>query len=355
MKPSKLVSPHLRVIPYGNIYESFLGEQGVGIIDPDILNGFSPSSGCRVAQFVFKNDPHNSADTSPKTTTFTRMCLKSCSKSEKHFWCIQTFAIQGTDVHYIEFNQRIVGSYWSDADADYCWLAGIVPNDKEASRIVQTRQVFECMDQVLSQVGMNFHNIVRTWLYLDHLLDWYSDFNTARNSYFQETGVFERRVPASTGIEASNSEGTALIAGGFAIRPKHSGVSIITVDSPLQCTALNYHSSFSRAIEIKYPNRRQLLISGTASIASDGTSIYTDNRVAQIKRTMEVVNEILKSRNMNWDATVRAIAYFKNAEDVLFFEQYCQAEGLINFPVICVVAGICRSDLIFEIELDAIL
>ena len=261
---------------------------------------------------------------------------------------------EAVEVTALKWNGRVVGAYGSNANADYCWLAGIAPDDIAASRSAQTRLAFETLDHVLAQVGMNIRHVVRTWWYLDHMLDWYGDFNDARNAFFQETGVWGALIPASTAIGLANPYGAALVAGAVAIRPKRPGVTIAAVDSPLQCPAANYRSSFSRAVEIGTPGSRHLMISGTASIEPDGTSAHLDDAPAQIRLTMEVVEAILKSRAMNWSSTVRAIAYFKHGKDMPLLEQYCQRRGIADLPVALVQATVCRDDLQFELELDAV-
>ncbi|MCX5642874.1 MAG: hypothetical protein NTY10_06580 [Candidatus Omnitrophica bacterium] len=69
---------------------------------------------------------------------------------------------------------------------------------------------------------------------------------------------------------------------------------------------------------------------------------------------MEVVQAILDSRSMGWKDTVRAIAYFKDIKDTVFFDNYCRKHGLLNLPVLVVQNDICRDDLLFEIEVDLI-
>ena len=69
---------------------------------------------------------------------------------------------------------------------------------------------------------------------------------------------------------------------------------------------------------------------------------------------MRVVHEILKSRNMNWPDTSRAIAYFKDINEAPLLEKYCRANGLPDLPVAISHADVCRHDLLFEIELDAV-
>lgn len=92
---------------------------------------------------------------------------------------------------------------------------------------------------------MELPNLVRTWLYLDHILDWYDDFNRVRNTFFERNGVFDGLVPASTGIGCANPHGSALVAKGLAVLPKQPPPPR-AVPSPLQCPANDYQSDVCR-------------------------------------------------------------------------------------------------------------
>jgi enamine deaminase RidA (YjgF/YER057c/UK114 family) len=253
----------------------------------------------------------------------------------------------------IRCNGRIVGHAVSDGDADYCYLRGILPADVRQPRDVQARSCFEQLESALAQGGMSCHHIVRTWLYLDRLLDWYDVFNGARTSFFRERGILGRVIPASTGIGLSNPYSAALVAGAIAIRPRSDAIKIQAVPSPLQCSAVDYRSAFSRAMEVSRPGAQQLYISGTASIAPDGTSAHRDKPFAQIELTMKVIEALLHSRQMTWSDTTRAIAYFRDTSDVRLFEDWCKRKGLSHLPVVFAHATICRDELLFELELDA--
>ena len=69
---------------------------------------------------------------------------------------------------------------------------------------------------------------------------------------------------------------------------------------------------------------------------------------------MDVVHAILKSRGMDWADTARAIAYFKDINDAPLLEKYCTEHRLPELPVAISHADICRHDLLFELELDAV-
>ena len=341
-------------IAHNGIKECSLGLQRRGSNPLAVFQGMPANPGEVLAQWVFGGIQFHERATGIMGNTGPLMWLQGDPCSGKHIASRQVMLIKGASVTHLKLDGRIVGSAWSDADADYCFLAGIQPADISVSRGEQTRQVYERMESVLQQAGMGFLDIVRTWLYLDHLLDWYGEFNAVRTQFYQERGVFENRVPASTGIGAGNPSGSAIVAGALAVRPKHKGVTITVVPSPLQCPALNYKASFSRAIELGFPGRRQLLVSGTASIAPGGDSIHKDDVTAQIELTMKVIEAILASRDMTWQNTTRAIAYFRDMKDAPLMDDWCRSKGLTRFPVVNAHATVCRSVLLFELELDAI-
>ena len=210
------------------------------------------------------------------------------------------------------------------------------------------------METALQHANMDFSNVVRTWLYLDRLLSWYGEFNQSRTAFFKERGAFERLIPASTGIGASNPFGAALACGALAIRPRRSGLRICEVDSPLQRPATEYRSSFSRAVEVACSDHRLLTISGTASISPDGKSMFAGDVVRQIHRTLDVVEAILNSRGMNWDNTIRAVGYFHDIQALPLFDACCRERGIAPLPLKPAHTTICRADLLFEMELDAI-
>ncbi len=266
----------------------------------------------------------------------------------------QAIVICGTPVRSVQINGRSVGKVYEDADAVYCQLGGVLPTDATASRVDQARQFFENMEAGLAQAGMDFRHTVRTWLYLDQLLHWYDEFNEVRTRFFKERGVFDHLVPASTGIGAANRNGTALLGDALAILPKTDRIQVLPVTSPLQCPAIDYKSSFSRAVEIATPQCRELYVSGTASIAADGTSAHQGDPVRQVELTFQVIKAILDSRGMTWADATRAIAYFKDIKDVDVFGAYCDRAGLKDLPVICMHADVCRDELLFEIELEAV-
>ncbi len=267
---------------------------------------------------------------------------------------MQAFSVSGTQPVPVRHGGRDIGFVYEDEQARYCRLSGVGPADRGASRAGQTRDVFETLAAALGEHGFRFTDTVRTWFFLDRLLEWYPEFNAVRTAFFTEQGVFERMVPASTGIGAANSQGAALSCDLLAVQPRTDQVSIRAVPSPMQNPAMNYKSSFSRAVELAFPTHRALFVSGTASIDADGKTAHEGDVASQIDLTMRVVTALLQSRGMEWADVTRGIAYFENAQDRPLLDRYAREHGIPKYPLAVAHATVCRSDLLFEIEVDAI-
>ena len=261
--------------------------------------------------------------------------------------------VTATRVTPLVLDGRVLGTAVEGPHATEVRLSGLYARDVSAPRHMQARATFELMEEALGLVGMDFGHVVRTWLFLDDILSWYDDFNHVRTTFFYERGVFDNLVPASTGIGGSNPVGAAMMTGVYAVRPKSPEVTIQAVPSPLQCPALEYGSSFSRAVEVAMPDLKRLLISGTASIEPGGRTEHVGDVLAQTGLTCEVVAAILESRGMGWHDVTRATAYVRHASDAGVFEQYRAASGMPPLPVIVAHNVICRDDLLFELEVDA--
>ena len=82
--------------------------------------------------------------------------------------------------------------------------------------------------------------------------------------------------------------------------------------------------------------------------------MHRDDAARQVKLTMQVVEALLKSRDMDWHDAFRGIVYFKRKHDIKNFQRYCADRKIPSFPLAISHANICREELLFEIELDAV-
>jgi enamine deaminase RidA (YjgF/YER057c/UK114 family) len=256
-------------------------------------------------------------------------------------------------VERITLGGRAVGSVFTDGGARQCLIGGLTPADKTISRAGQTSQVLEELQQVLAQAGFDLADIVRTWFFLENILAWYEDFNRARTEIYSGVKFHTGSLPASTGVGAKNPEGAALALAAWAFRPLEKNSRATEVASPLQCPAPAYGSSFSRALEISTNTGRRLSISGTASIAPGGKTLWAGDVRKQIGLTMDVVEAILRSRGLSFAGITRATAYFRHAGDAGIFAEWLAANQLAGLPVVSAQCDVCRDDLLFELEAEA--
>jgi enamine deaminase RidA (YjgF/YER057c/UK114 family) len=267
---------------------------------------------------------------------------------------VHCLAIAGADIETIASEGRAVGTIFSDGAARHCILGGIVPKGSPLPRDGRTTSAFEELAGSLRAAGMALADVARTWLFLDDILHWYDIFNRERREVFERHEVFSHCVPASTGIGAPNASGAALVAGAWAVQAIDPAVTVEQVSSPLQCSARDYGSCFSRAVEIGTPDLRRLFVSGTASIEPGGRTAHAGDIQKQIALTFDVVEAILASRGMSWQNTSRATCYFKHAGHAWALTEYLAARKL-RLPSLLTEAYVCRDDLLFEIEIDALL
>lgn len=266
---------------------------------------------------------------------------------------IYVYAVSGVKVRPIVLNGHPRGSVYEDDWMKCLFLADVWPESKKKTRIEQADQTFSKIAETLQFEGLSLAGVVRTRLYIDEILSSYPDFNRVQTEFFQTHRVFDGLMPASTGISWRNHKESALVASVFALLAKNP-LNVQRIPSPLQCPSFEYGSSFNRAIKISTPGYRQLLISETASIDINGQSMHLGDIKSQIDQTMKVVQAILQSRQMNWKNINRATAYFKHAADGWLFDAYCAEHRILDFPLLIVKADICRDELLFEIEVDAI-
>jgi enamine deaminase RidA (YjgF/YER057c/UK114 family) len=126
--------------------------------------------------------------------------------------------------------------------------------------------------------------------------------------------------------------------------------------------APQYGSAFTRGLRVDLPGGvTQLLISGTASVGTNGETLYPGDFRAQLWRTYHNITKLLDSEGATWHDIVRTTCYIRDIErDYKEFNsvrnEFFSALGLDPFPASTAIqARICRSDLLVEIEAIAIL
>ncbi len=266
---------------------------------------------------------------------------------------LQVVALSGGEVGRVEWSGRVAGSVFEAEGARHCVVGGLGPRQIYAPCADQTKQALENLQRALAQAGFSLSDTARTWFFLDEILSWYDQFNRSRSEIYSGVKFRSGSLPASTGVGARNPGAAALAVGAWAIQPLDASTCIQEVASPLQCPAPAYGSSFSRAMEIRSAGGRRLFISGTASIAPGGETMWRGDVRRQVTLAMEVVEAILRSRGFEFSQLTRATAYFRDNRDAGLFSALWAEHRQGSLPVVTVQCDICRDDLLFELEADA--
>lgn len=260
-------------------------------------------------------------------------------------------SILGADVEYSQVNGIKTAVYEAGGEK-YFTLFGATPPLCNKSLDAYTESVLNDMKNALLSNGFTFADTVRTWFYNLDILDWYSAFNKGRTKFFNENKVFDGLLPASTGIGSPNPANTPIQCGLFAIKDAAKRGKVIELPSPLQGGATEYGSSFSRAVEINFDTYRHIMISGTASIAPTGETLHFGDIQKQVALTMDVIEQILKSRNMDFSNTISSVVYCMNPQYYQAFLDWQKSKNL-SIPHVPSYSTVCRHDLMFEVELQA--
>jgi len=258
---------------------------------------------------------------------------------------------------------RSTGKIVEWGGARYIYLSFITGED-ESGRLpdggeAQARRMFDNAYTLLEANGSHFSRVARIWIYLPHILQWYREFNAARTAAFEKFGLWEDSwpgiLPASTGIQGAGPSGAQCFLDLVAVEPlAGKSVEVRRINNPRQSEATSYGSSFSRAATVTHGGITQLFVSGTASINERGETVHVDDLEGQIFHTLMNVGTLLDLEGRGLSDICMATAFFKKAEYIPAFEKIRRTLGIPSFPVVSIVADVCRHDLLFELEATAV-
>jgi len=217
----------------------------------------------------------------------------------------------------------------------------------------QTRAMFEAADALLKQAGMDFRDVVRTWIHLREMERDYPGLNQARRVFFEAQGV--ARPPASTGIGGGPVPvGHDLCLGFYAVKSASPSERAV-MTTPTLNEAMLYGSDFVRGIRIAEANKVALHVSGTASIDEAGETVHAGDLEAQVDRMLVNIAGLLEGQGATFRDVVSAITYLKHPADADRLVSKLQEAGFEGFPNALVAAQVCRPELLCEAEVLAVL
>ena len=125
--------------------------------------------------------------------------------------------------------------------------------------------------------------------------------------------------------------------------------------SPRQDSSFNYGSSFSRGMVIEIEGRKTVHISGTASINATGASTYLGDAEHQSLETLMSISAILERQGGSLSDITAATLFCKTREAWEAWERVSALLSVPSIPKVCMIADVCRGNLLVEMEAVALI
>jgi enamine deaminase RidA (YjgF/YER057c/UK114 family) len=216
----------------------------------------------------------------------------------------------------------------------------------------QTLGMFGLAERLLRQAGMEFSDVVRTWIHLRDIDRDYGDLNRARREFFAARGIDP--VPASTAVGGGPvSAAHDLCLGLYAVKSQRP-LARTVMTSPTLNEAAQYGADFVRGMKVVETNKVALYVSGTASIDEHGRTAHVGDFDAQAARMLVNIAALLAGQGANFGNVVSAITYLKHPAHAELLRAKLHEAGFEGFPHALVAAPICRPELLCETEALAV-
>lgn len=264
----------------------------------------------------------------------------------------------------------------------WIYVNGIAAPESCTDSYAETRYCFEKMTEHLEAAGSTFNDVTRIWLYEAQItelevkeghepVERYRELNRSRTDYFDEleaAGKMSKShdgrafYPPSTGI---GTEVGTLAASCLALETQRDDVQLIPLENPNQTAAFDYAKSFSakspkfsRAMAMLTDDYATIWVSGTASIL-DAESVHLGDIAKQTEQTIDNMAALVSADNLTAHGAEGAGAevtdfakvrvYVKHLEDYELCREVCERR-FGDVPKVYVIADVCRSELLVEIE-----
>lgn len=198
-------------------------------------------------------------------------------------------------------------------------------------------------------------NCIRTWFFVQNVDVNYAGVVKARNEVFLTQNLTEKtHFIASTGIAGRHADHEVLVQmDAYAI----DGVQPEQIHYLYAPTHLNptyeYGVSFERGTYVDYGDRRQVFISGTASINNRGEIMYPGDIRKQTLRMWENVETLLAEAECTFEHVGHLIVYLRDIADYTVVQEMFE-ERFPHIPKVYLQAPVCRPGWLVEMECMAV-
>lgn len=233
----------------------------------------------------------------------------------------------------------------------HLWSAGMACTDEESC----ASQTLAVLTDYVARLGVHgltlADHCVRTWLFQPNIDLDYPGMVTTRREFFATHGLTaDTHFIASTGIAGTHAlPNTRVFMDAYAVGGlRHDQVDYLTALDHLGPT-YDYGVTFERATAVAYRDRKQVFISGTASIDPRGKIVHLGDVVRQLDRTLGNIESLLAAADAGLADMLVFIVYLRDPSDHARVLPVLR-ERLGDAPMVVLVAPVCRPGWLIEIE-----
>lgn len=236
----------------------------------------------------------------------------------------------------------------------HMWTAGAY--NKASTSEYQTRLLLnDYVMQLMTRGCTLAKDCIRTWFFVQNVDVNYAGVVKARKEVFLTQNLTEEtHYIASTGIEGRSADPSVLVTmDTYAIQGLlPDQIQFLYAPSHLNPT-YEYGVTFERGTVVTFGDRKQIFLSGTASIDNRGEIVAPGDIISQAKRMMENIQVLLTEAGATWKDVMQAIVYLRDLADYRVITDFFSSE-YPDWPYLLVYAPVCRPGWLCETECIAV-
>ena len=220
-------------------------------------------------------------------------------------------------------------------------------NSEYQTRLLLNDYVMQLMEQGCKLAD----NCIRTWFFVQNVDVNYAGVVKARNEVFVTQNLTEKtHYISSTGIGGRHADPKVSVQmDAYAVDGIKPGqIHFLYAPTHLNPT-YEYGVSFERGTYVDYGDRRQVFISGTASINNKGEVVHPGNIRRQTERMWENVEALLKEAGCTFADLGQMIVYLRDMADYAVVKEMYDKRFPAT-PKVFVHAPVCRPGWLIEME-----
>lgn len=250
-------------------------------------------------------------------------------------------------IKYIEKDNLI----WEHNHYRQIWTTQMIDAKVESS-FEQMDSIFKNYTPMIESYELSLReDVIRTWIYVQNVDANYEGVVVSRRELFEEKGLTkETNFITSTGIEGRfHNPAVKVSMDALAVSGLQKGqVQFLNALDHLNPTH-EYGVTFERGTTVEYGDRKQIFISGTASINNKGEVVHVGDVYQQMHRAIENIQALLKDTQAELSDLAKIIVYLRDQGDYQIVDQYLR-NRFKGLPYVIVWAPVCRPGWLIEIE-----